>query len=53
MGIENLKQRVAELEEAEHEAIFALGRTVGAKEAVRQILEEQLLADEDDEDITA
>lgn len=38
MNREDLEQRVRNLEEAEHEAIFALGKATGAKDAVRQIL---------------
>lgn len=54
MNREDLEQRVANLEEAEHEAIFALGRAVGMKDAVRQILadflsEEQAQDDDGDE----
>ena len=36
--IEDLKKRVAELEDAEHEAIFALGMATGRKDEAKQIL---------------
>ena len=47
---EDLEQRIQNLEAAEHEAIFSLGRATGQKEAMQQILAEFFAAEADDED---
>jgi hypothetical protein len=49
MTREDLEQRLRNLEEAEHEAIFSLGRATGMKDAVRQILADFLAEGEGNE----